>query len=319
MAAAVSNLICRTLPVLFAAALWSGGAAIAQVPPVELPADGAAKKEAPKRAPVETKEPPEIPKPSTLAAGSYLILEGGKVVGSERYKMVRSNHSGKIFASSQQIHFSKAITPDRYFELDGRQRRKLRARRRANYLEMDDQGSLQKYKTWTAGDGRSYVLLLRRKSGFVRRNESLSGRGSEQVAAPEGTMPYLPDHLALVRIAAQRAERAGGSLSIIDPLSGSVATLNLAAGGGGTTVLAGAGGGGVLTVDGGGQISEFRVGDRRFVPRAVIKEQTLGGGKAAPEATGKAAPPKPAPEGAERPKVKQIGATAPAGGGTNSP
>ena len=54
-------------------------------------------------------EPPEMPEPTVLDSASYLIFQDGLVIGAARYKVVRSNFSGIVFATGRQRYFSKAL------------------------------------------------------------------------------------------------------------------------------------------------------------------------------------------------------------------
>jgi hypothetical protein len=232
-------------------------------------AEGGAAKASSKGGKVEPAAPPEIPKPQVLDAATYLMFSGDEIVGKARYKVVKSRHSGTIFASGDQRRYTKAFTPEKFEKMKRRALRKLRKARRAHHFEFSPEWKLKKYKTWirTAND-RTYTLLMPGNEGLVRRVETLGSRNSGVVAGGAGAFPFMPDQLVLVRLATRRALSAGGSLAVINPSNGAVSTLTVSRGEGGALILGGAGAGGKAVLGASGQIDSYVFGEMRLERRA---------------------------------------------------
>ena len=122
----------------------------AEKAPAEKAGAEGAKKEDSRGGKVEPAAPPEIPKPQVLDAASYLIVADDMVKGKARYKVVKSRHSGTVFASGDQRRYTKTLTREKHAAAKGSALRKIRLDRRAHHFELSPEWQLKKYKTWVS-------------------------------------------------------------------------------------------------------------------------------------------------------------------------
>jgi len=213
----------------------------------------------------EKEEVKEMPEPTVLDSARFLVLREGNVVQFGRYKIVRSNHSNRIFSGGLQRALTESVEPDAYKEMKARARRKLYGAKHGHHFEFSNEGAFEKYRGWTViGATRSDFRLIRRGDGYVHRTEGSGGSSSNKVAAPAGTMPFDAGQFILVRMAFERARKAGGSLTVINPKTGEMGILTVALGEGNQYTINGLGQTGRVIVDDSGRIVTYHFGDLEF-------------------------------------------------------
>ena len=213
----------------------------------------------------EKEEVVEIPKPTVLDSARFLALRDGKVVHFGRYKVVRSNHSNRTFAGGLQRALTEPTELTEYKEMKSSARRKLYGAKSGHHFEFSDQGAFEKYRGWNvAGVTRSDFRLIRRADGYTHRTEGAAGTGSNKLAASAGTIPFDASQFFLVKMAFQRARKAGGTLSVVHPQTGALGTLTVALGEGNQYTINGLGQTGRVVLDDSGRIATYHYGDLEF-------------------------------------------------------
>jgi hypothetical protein len=213
----------------------------------------------------EKEEVEEIPKPTVLDSARFLVLREGKVVQFGRYKIVRSKFSNRIFSGGLQRALTEGVEVDAYKEMKPKVRRKLYGAKHGHHFEFSNEGAFEKYRGWSVvGATRTDYRLIRRGEGYLHRSEGGGGSGSNKIAAPAGTMPFDAGQFVLVRMAFERARKAGGSLSIVHPQTGALGTLTVALGEGNQYTLNGLGQTGRVVLDDSGRIVTYHFGDLEF-------------------------------------------------------
>jgi len=211
--------------------------------------------------------PKEIPKPTILESRRYIALKNGSLARLARYTIVRSKHSDRVFAGGLQRKVSGKKTWESFSRLSKRKKGKLYAGMTAHHFEYAASGPLEKYKGWIQGGGKRIdYVLVRSSGGFNSWREGSGGNRARSAVAPLGSVPFDSTQIMLVRMAFKKAQRNGGSVSVVDPRTLKTGVLTVAKIGDNQYQLSGLGASGTLEMSPSGAIARYTVGDLEFIP-----------------------------------------------------